>query len=696
MAHSDLSELNDAQRQAVGTLSGPLLVLAGAGTGKTRVITYRIAALIRSGVEPHRILAVTFTNKAAREMQQRAMALVGGLLQARRASQGSSATADRKVLKPEISTFHSLCVRILRRRITHLGYPAEFAVYDRGDQEGLARGALREIRVDSQTLGPGDLLAQVSRWKNQAIRPAEATRLATTDKEHLAAAAYRRYQNALQTRGALDFDDLLLCTEELLREHPEVRTAESQRFEQILIDEYQDTNATQYQIIKSLAGIHRNLCVVGDDDQSIYGWRGAEVTHILNFTRDWPEATVIRLEENYRSRGPILEMANTLIGYNKLRHDKVLRPARGGGDKPRVRQFRDEEDEAAGVAAEIENQLAANLAIPSDFAILFRTNEQPRPLEMELRRRNIPYTLIGGQSFYDRKEVRDLLAYLKVLVYPHDEISLLRILNTPPRGISANTVKVLTAAAAQDRRSLWEVLGDEVRLGEIPERGRQGVLALRSLLTQARQKLQYRPPAAVLSDLLQAVDYRAELTRVYKEPSDQEKRWQTVEEVVNALAAYQQQSQQEGTKGTLAEFLSEMAVTDKDDDRFRNSAPQKEVVTLMTLHSAKGLEFPYVYLVGLEEGLLPHKRSLEAEGESIDEERRLCYVGVTRAIERLTLTLTQARRKWGKLRPSVPSRFLFEMKGQADHPTFTAAQERAAAFERAEARKRTKRRSTGR
>ncbi len=407
--------LNPAQRDAVETLAGPLLVLAGAGTGKTRVVTCRIANLIRNRTPPQRILAVTFTNKAAGEMQERAAELLGKHLK----------------VKPEISTFHSLCVRILRRQIHHLGYPKQFAILDRGDQEGAARQALREVRVPSETLRPGDLLYFISRWKTASICPEAAEDVAGSDKEHLAAASYRRYQSALKASGAVDFDDLLLLTEELFQKFGEVRHAESQRFDHLLIDEYQDTNQNQYRIVKALAESHRNLCVVGDDDQSIYGWRGAEVEHILRFQRDWPEAKVVRLEDNYRSMEAILEFANRLIAFNRNRHDKILRAARTGGLRPIILQCQDEAEEAQKVVADIKLRLQNPAINLRDIAILFRTNEQPRAFEMELRRVNLPYVLIGGQSFYDRREVKDVLAYLRVLDNPRDEPSLLRVINTP-------------------------------------------------------------------------------------------------------------------------------------------------------------------------------------------------------------------------------------------------------------------------
>ncbi|HUY33718.1 MAG TPA: UvrD-helicase domain-containing protein [Pirellulales bacterium] len=650
-------DLNPAQREAVNTLAGPLLVLAGAGTGKTRVVTFRIAELIKHRAPPERILAVTFTNKAAGEMQARAAELLG---QRRKGAP-----------RPEISTFHSLCVRILRRHITQLGYPSEFAIYDRGDQESVARAALRDIRVPNAVLRPGDLLAIISRWKSASVRPPEAATLAESDQEHLAAMAYRRYQKALKAAGAVDFDDLLLCTEELFTRSPEARAAEAARFSHLLVDEYQDTNGAQYRIIKALAEKHRNLCVVGDDDQSIYGWRGADVTHILRFQRDWPEAKVVRLEDNYRSTDAILLMANRLIACNKHRHDKVLRAFRVGGEPPRIVQYPDETSEAGQVVDEINSQIFRRLIEPRDVAILFRTNEQPRAFEQELRRAKLPYTLIGGMSFYDRKEVRDVLAYCRVLTHPRDEVSLMRIINTPARGIGAKAVELLLARAVSEARPLWEVLSAAADVTGLPVATVEAVGTFRTLIEDYRRRLEGGPPAGVVADLIHAVRYQDEINRHYKEPADQLARWNSVEEVVNALAGYQQRAKEP----TLAGFLDDVALAGRDEQDDKESKLAKNAIVLMTLHSAKGLEFPQVYLVGMEEGLLPHHRSLAAKGRSlaaegtaIDEERRLCYVGVTRAKDKLTLTLSLSRNQWGKPRDTIPSRFLFELLGKADNP----------------------------
>jgi len=605
-------DLNPAQYDAVNTLSGPLLVLAGAGTGKTRVVTYRIAELIRNRIRPDRILAVTFTNKAAAEMQERASVQLGRKRKAKR--------------KPEISTFHSLCVRILRRNIEHLGYPKTFAIYDRGDQESVARGALREIHVPTATLRPGDLINMIGGWKTACIRPAKAASIAQTDKEHLAAAAYRRYQKALKAAGAVDFDDLLLCTEELFRRFPDVQEAEAARFDHLLIDEYQDTNGSQYRIVKGLASGHRNLCVVGDDDQSIYGWRGAEITHILRFKRDWPEAKVVRLETNYRSTREIIHWANTLIRFNKLRHDKALN-ATFDGERPRILQLEDEVEEAETVVGDIKARLDAKKREPREMAILFRTNEQPRAFEAELRRAEIPYVLIGGMSFFDRKEVRDILAYLKLMANPTDEVSMLRIMNTPPRGIGQTTVKRLMEAAIAAGKPLWDMLPEAGSIRGMTPSALSAVDGFRRMIEKQRRENEQRSVVDAVHGIIKRVKYKAELARLYPKPEEQETRWAAVEELVNAAGRYARKA----AKPSMAGFIQEMALSGPGDQDEKDSQLQQNAVALMTMHSAKGLEFKEVYMVGMEEGLLPHRRSVADSSDSaIDEERRLCYVGVTR------------------------------------------------------------------
>ena len=642
------AKLNPPQRIAVETLSGPMLVLAGAGTGKTRVVTFRIANLIRQGIEPNRILAVTFTNKAALEMKER----VGELIKGKRDKQ------------PQIATFHSHCVKVLRRHIRKLGYPEKFAIYDRGDQESVARGVLREIRVPNEVLRPSDLLGFIGQWKCRSVSPEQAGAIAGTDKEHMAAIGYRRYQDALKIKGAVDFDDLLVCTEKLFTEHEDARRDEADRFDHILIDEYQDTNGSQYRIVKALAGGHRNLCVVGDDDQSIYGWRGAEVEHILNFNRDWRDAKVIQLVQNYRSTEAILTMANQLIEYNKTRHDKVLRAERHGGERPRIEQHENAEVEAKSVVGEIQRLIDKPEFEPRDFAILFRTNEQPRAFETELRRNKLPYVLIGGQSFFDRKEVRDILAYMKILAAPDDEVALLRVINTPPRGIGKSAVERLMAQAVERGETVWQTMSRRQPIAKVSPAASRALNDLASLIETWRKKLESGSLVDVVKEFIAKVDYQGELLRIYSDPSDQESRWNAVEEVVNALGGYERRAK----KPNLTEFLTEVILGDRDFDNEKDKQLKRNAIVLMTLHSAKGLEYPHVYMVGMEEGFLPHHRSIKLEGAAIDEERRLCYVGITRAQERLTLSMALTRMKWGKPKDSIPSRFLYEMTGKADNP----------------------------
>ncbi|MGI9457504.1 MAG: ATP-dependent helicase [Aeoliella sp.] len=648
--------LNPPQRDAVESLAGPLLVLAGAGTGKTRVVTYRIANLIRHGIAPERILAVTFTRKAAGEMQERAALLLKG----RRRKKDSP--------RPEISTFHSLCVKVLRRNIERLGYPPRFSITSRGDQEGYARAALREIRAPAESLKPSDLLGFIGRWKMSSVSPTTAIGAAETDREHLAAAGYRRYQTALKDNGVVDFDDLLLLTEKLFSKYPKVRREEAARFDHVLIDEYQDTNHSQYEIVRGLAMGHRNLCVVGDDDQSIYGWRGAEVTHILQFSKDWPDARVVRLEDNYRSTAAILDHANTLITFNAERHDKVLRAARHEGPPPRILQFKDEVEEAAEVVKDIRRLMGMGRAA-SDVAILFRTNEQPRALETELRTANVPYVLIGGMSFFDRREVRDLLAYLKLVVDPTDDPALLRILNTPPRGIGEAARKALVSEAAARGEPVWSLIENPTSVTGLSNAALEGIGRLRSMVRGWKEAAQNSSVQDMLRRIINDSKYEAELRRLYNDPMDHDARWATVEEISNAAASYDSRSKSHNKppRDRVVAFLDDLLVGEEDESREKDKQLEKNAVVLMTLHSAKGLEYPVVYLVGMEEGILPHKRSLEEGETQIAEERRLCYVGVTRAEDELTMTMALTRRKWGKPRETIPSRFLYEMTGQAEN-----------------------------
>jgi len=650
--------LNPAQSDAVATLRGPLLVLAGAGTGKTRVVTFRIANLIRHGTPPNRILAVTFTNKAAGEMRERIAHLLG--YKSKRPKRG-----DTPEPRPVIGTFHAHCVGVLRRHAKAVGYSTKFSIYDRGDQESLARAVLRDLRLPGTALNPSDLLSIIGNWKNASIKPEAASGAARTDKEHLAASAYRRYQEGLFIRGAMDFDDLLLNTETLFAKESEILRHESSLFDHVLVDEYQDTNGSQYRIIRDLAIPHRNLCVVGDDDQSIYGWRGADVSHILNFKTHWPDAKVVQLDANYRSTGAILRMANTLIHYNTDRYGKVLQAHLGEGTRPRILQFKNEIEEAKTVVEECARHIDKDHRQPRDLAILFRTNEQPRLFEVELRKAKLPYVLLGSQSFFDRREIRDVLAYLKWIDQPDDEVSLLRIANTPPRGLGTQTMSLLVARAVERGESVWRVMNDPAAIADLSTPARRGIDELRSVADDFRLSIASGPMADGVNQLIARTRYVDEIARLYDQPEERESRTASIGEVTNAIAAYQEKS----AGGSLSGFLDEIALAGKEMGSEKDKAAAKNAIWLLTMHAAKGLEFPVVYLVGMEDGVLPHSRSVKSgEEKDIAEERRLCYVGITRAQEQLTFSMALTRMKWGKPRPTTPSRFLYEITGKADNP----------------------------
>ncbi len=652
--------LNRAQRDAVRTLQGPLLVLAGAGTGKTRVVTYRVVHLVRNRIARDRILAVTFTNKAAGEMRER----LSSLLKAKRPGRH----------QPLICTFHSLCVQILRRHIPVLRYPADFRICDGHDQEEIAQSVLREIRAATAALRPGDLLHWISRWKVGGIKPPRAIEHADSDIEHLAAVAYRRYQRTLKTRGFVDFDDMLLLTDEIFESRADIRRQEADRFDHLLIDEYQDTNIIQYRIAKALAASHRNLCVVGDDDQAIYGWRGAKVTHILNFRQDWPDAKIVRLQQNYRSTGSILAMANRLISFNAKRHAKTLQTERPAGPRPRILSYRDPEDEATHVVGDIQRILRKPGIQLRDVAILFRTNDQPRPLEAELRRARIPYILIGGRSFFDRAEVRDLLAYLRVLASPDDDAALHRVINKPPRGIGQRAVQTLQNAAVDGGHSLWHVVQQDELVARLPVPAAAAVRRFRHLVEGLAEQSRRHRPSRVTAHLIDTIAYRDAVERGTAEPLQRQARLNTVDEFMELAVQYERSASTPSLQG----LLDQAALGVRQEESEKDVKLRRNALALLTLHSAKGLEFPFVYLVGLEEGILPHRKSAEAGDDAVDEERRLCYVGVTRAMQRLTMTFCRTRRKWGKRRESVPSRFLYELTGQAERADSSASMRRSA------------------
>lgn len=642
----ELGKLNAAQREAVATLSGPLLVLAGAGTGKTRVITFRIANLIRHGIDPERILSVTFTNKAAREMLERALTLLGG----------------RPKRRPWISTFHSFCVRVLRQDIDRLDYPKTFTIYDRGDQESAARRALRDLRVGDKQMKPGDLVNRISQWKMTGVTAEQARDFIDHDGDRLAAMGYRKYQSILKASGAVDFDDLLLLTNQLFAEHADVLERYQSRFDHVQIDEYQDTNGSQFDLIEALVRPHRNLCVVGDDDQSIYAWRGADISHILRFPAVFPGTKVVRLQENYRCTEQILDLANSLVRHNRNRHEKELIASRSLPGSVRYREYETEELEAETVVREIEFYLRNQRAVPDDFAILFRTNEQPRAFEVQLRRFHVPYVMLGERSFFDNKEVRDILAYLRVIAQPCDDQALLRIINTPARGIGDTSVEKVLARAVQRKARFWDVVAELREAGEITDKTSQNIATFQQLLDDFRRRFDEAPRQMhdTLHSLLETINYDDEIQRQYKAPEQQLVRQGIVEQFLETLQQFATNSEEP----TLAGFLDEVMLSGREDESDKDEQLKQRGVRLMTIHAAKGLEFPRVYLVGMEEGLLPHRRSVESEEltpQAIDEERRLCYVGVTRAKDSLTLTRAMFRKKWGKMRETIPSRFLHEM-----------------------------------
>ncbi len=649
----DISQLNPQQQAAVRHREGPLLILAGAGSGKTRVITCRIAWLMDAcGVAAGNILAVTFTNKAAREMRERVEEMAG-----------------RKRCKGMVvSTFHSLCVRILREDIEALGYKKNFSIYGAADQVRLIKDLMQQVDIDGKKFDADRVLYAISDAKNRLVPPEKFAVKYHDDYEYMAAAVYPRYQKALKAFNAVDFDDLIMLTAKLLQEHPAVLEKYRQRYRYILVDEYQDTNAAQYLLLKLLAGAHRNLCVVGDDDQSIYGWRGADLGNILEFERDFPGTKVVKLEQNYRSTGTILAAANAVIKNNRKRREKALWTSGGAGPKIDYLLCEDEEDEARAVMERIHGERFRQDLAYRDFAILYRTNVQSRAFEEQLRYENIPYVLIGGQQFFDRKEVKDTVAYLKVLVNHRDEVNLLRILNYPKRGIGETTADRLIRHSAEHNLPLWEVLKSAGDIEDLGDKALEAIRGFVELMERYRNRFnRHSLMVETLRELIAELKLEDELYRTVDDPAKAKRRVENMEEVANAMASFLEREE----SPTLAGFLEKVSLLD-DEQPNRDSKEKKlarDAVVLMSIHSSKGLEFPQVFLVGMEEEFLPHKKTL-TESFDIDEERRLCYVGITRARQGLVLTGARRRKKYGEMQQRVASRFLQEIPGellQANH-----------------------------
>ncbi len=646
-----LSSLNPQQREAVQTLRGPVLILAGAGTGKTRVITCRIAYMIERGIAPDQILAVTFTNKAAREMQARVRKLVP------RPKPGTPAS-ERKA-QPTICTFHSLCVRILRQHIEKLGYKRNFVIYDESEQLGALKKILSHISAKGEKLDPSEILALLSKFKNNQQAGAFADASLRAMAEHLRS----KYESALRACNAVDFDDLILLTLRLFAEHPEALEACRAKYRYVMVDEYQDTNAAQFRLVQALTAEHRNLCVVGDDDQSIYGWRGAEISNLLDMEKHFPEVKVIKLEQNYRSTNTILNAANAVIKKNVRRRGKQLWSQKGDGPKISLHAFSNEEEEARTVVQQIQFARLTRRGNWGDHAILFRTNMQSRPLETALRQEGVRYHLIGGQSFFDRREVRDLLAYLKMFLNPKDDVSLLRIANVPARGLSDVTMERLLGASHERKCSVFEAMKNPVVLATFQARTRESVEAFIHFVERTRGLLLSPQGTAGTQGFLQnwanhfldEIGYFNELRRSEKTAEASEARIRSLKELLLTLDGEQAQPAYD----RLQTFLEEITL---ESDREEEDEGPENAVTLITMHSCKGLEFPHVYVVGLEEGLLPHSRSqLE---NTLDEERRLFYVAITRAMQTLTLSHCQSRKKFGAPVPCHPSRFLHDLPAE--------------------------------
>ena len=641
--------LNPEQLKGVTTTDGPVLLLAGAGTGKTRVLTHRIAYLIEEeGVSPWNILAVTFTNKAAREMKERVEKLIG---------YGGD--------QVWVATFHSTCVRILRRYADRLGYDNNFTIYDTDDQKSVIKEVCKRLDIDNKMLKERTIMGAISSAKDELTSPIQFAIDAQGDyMKGLISKVYAEYQATLKKNNAMDFDDLIVKTVELFKNNPEILEQHQNRFRYILVDEYQDTNTAQFELVRLLADKHRNLCVVGDDDQSIYKFRGANIRNILDFEDTYPEAEVIRLEQNYRSRGNILAAANAVIANNKGRKGKNLWTAKESGDMLRFRQFDSAMDEAVFIAEDIRNKERQGELTYGECAILYRTNAQSRLLEERMVMLGIPYTVVGGQNFYGRKEIKDILAYLKTVDNGRDDVAVKRIINIPKRGIGATTISKVQDYADAHGISFYDAL---LQRDQIPSLGKAAskIEPFVTLIQGFRGKLEYYGLEGLIKDVIEMVDYESYLSETYE---DDEDRMENVQELVNKVIAYEE----EYDHPALGQFLEEVALVAEID----NVESDNNRVLLMTLHGAKGLEFEHVYLAGMEDGVFPSYMNITSDNkDDLEEERRLAYVGITRAMQYLTLTAARTRMINGETQYNAVSRFVKEiptelMTGEMPKPRF--------------------------
>lgn len=630
-----LDGLNPAQADAVKTTTGPVLILAGAGSGKTKTLTHRIAYLIsKESVWPNEVLAVTFTNKAAREMRERLGHLLGQ-------------DGNQRGFMPWMGTFHGVCVRLLRIDGAAIGITSNFVIYDEDDRQGLIKQAMKQLSINDKQIKPKAVSSAISNAKNEMITPDEMEAQSQYPFQQSVAKIYAKYETMRQTAGALDFDDLLIETVRLFRESKATRDKWRSNFKHVLIDEYQDTNAAQYAIVKQLVNEMQNICVVGDDWQSIYSWRGADFTNILNFERDFPGTKVIKLEQNYRSTGSILEAANNVITKNTQRTDKKLWTAIGAGTPVQVHATYDEAEEASLVAGRISTQVSMNARGYGDFALLYRTNAQSYTLERALRLQRIPYQLVGGVRFYDRKEIKDIIAYLRLIYQPNDRMSFSRIVNVPTRGIGATSVeKFLTWQASTDM-DILSALVNVQQTSSVTARARTALEQLGEKLRIVQVMIhENATPAEIIEKLLKLTAYR---DFILDGTPQAEERDLNIGALVSEVQVF----------ADLPEFLQEVALVSSAD-----TAAGKEKVTLMTIHAAKGLEFPVVFMVGMEEGIFPHSRIYEAGPSELEEERRLCYVGMTRAREELHLSYAQSRLQFGQRGYNPVSRFIADMGDQ--------------------------------
>ncbi|KIL48166.1 DNA helicase PcrA [Jeotgalibacillus soli] len=631
-----LKGMNPEQAEAIKITEGPLLIMAGAGSGKTRVLTHRIAYLmIEKGVAPYNILAITFTNKAAREMKNRVGNILGG--------------AAEDVW---ISTFHSMCVRILRRDIDRIGFNRNFTILDTTDQQSVVKSILKDKNLDPKKFDPRGILAAISSAKNELIGPEEFAKDAGSFYDQTISEVFTEYQRRLRKNSALDFDDLIMQTIQLFERIPEVLEYYQRKFQYIHVDEYQDTNRAQYMLVKQLASRFKNLCVVGDSDQSIYRWRGADIANILSFEKDYPNAQVILLEQNYRSTKKILEAANEVIKNNSNRKPKKLWTDNPDGPKITYYRADSEQGEAQFVAGQINEMVKSGKRKRSDIAILYRTNAQSRVMEEVLMKSNIEYTIVGGTKFYDRKEIKDILAYLRLVANPDDDISLSRIINVPKRGVGSTSVDRIANYARDNDLSMYEALALGDFIGISPKITKT-VIEFRNFMNNYTQMQEYLSVTELVEEILDKSGYREALKA--EKTIESQSRLENIDEFLSVTQAFEEASEDK----SLIAFLTDLALV-ADIDQLDKEETSSELVTLMTLHSAKGLEFPVVFLLGLEEGIFPHSRSLMEEDE-MEEERRLAYVGITRAEEDLFITNAQMRTLYGRTNMNPVSRFIAEI-----------------------------------